>query len=267
VDTVFTARGCLLIERIEMTKIKIKKSTIKPFYIKLTEEITNQMIQDAFDKCVDNGATPNEWVRGTNCKHNTYLRSESPIYEHFGVSDYGKTYMFDDPKSYGEGAIEITLDQLDEHLGIKQESDYDKGMREAMKKIAVSCGKQFGVDIGYEALPELVESLVNPEPEPKEPNFKYVKVEDSIFDLKAEYEANDLYYMEDGGYLGIFDEHSLIHFLLNSSVYRRVEITEEDELAEVIQNILDDWNKCIDIMPVSFPEYLAKSGEIQLYRQ
>ena len=87
--------------------------------------------------------------------------------------------------------------QQAKHLGIKEiktESDYDKGMREAMKKIAISCNKKFGFDVGYEDLPDLVESLVNHKPEQKEPKFKYVKVEDSAFDLKDELEAGELFY-------------------------------------------------------------------------
>ena len=39
-------------------------------------------------------------------------------------------------------------------------SDYDKSMMEAMHKIAVSCGRKFAVDVGYEDLPELVHDLI-----------------------------------------------------------------------------------------------------------
>ncbi|QZI93317.1 hypothetical protein SIPHO075v1_p0094 [Vibrio phage PS65A.1] len=39
-------------------------------------------------------------------------------------------------------------------------TEYDEGMREAMKQIARACGKTFAVDIGYDNLPELVEELL-----------------------------------------------------------------------------------------------------------
>lgn len=39
-------------------------------------------------------------------------------------------------------------------------TEYDDGMRKAMQRIAVACGKKFTVDIGYEQLPVLVEELL-----------------------------------------------------------------------------------------------------------
>lgn len=40
-------------------------------------------------------------------------------------------------------------------------TEYDEGMRAAMQRIAVACGKKFAVDVGYDNLPEVVESLLS----------------------------------------------------------------------------------------------------------
>ena len=112
----------------------------------------------------------------------------------------------------------------------KIESDYDKGMREAMKKIAKSCGKSFCVDIGYEDLPDLVESLINPKPEEKPKRVEYVKVEDSIFDLQSDFESGCLF----GDSSGLVKVSSLAYLGAcydTGTIYCRIEteITERDE--------------------------------------
>ena len=117
----------------------------------------------------------------------------------------------------------------------KPESEYDKGMREAMQKIAVSCGKKFAVDIGYEELPDLVESLVNPKQEnPKRVKVEYVKVEDSIFDLRPDFEAGELFVKIGDNYEVVLSAQCLATSLTVGSCYRRVE-TEIDERQEFIE--------------------------------
>ena len=75
---------------------------------------------------------------------------------------------------------------------------YEEGMRNAMKKIAKSCGKTFGADVGYEDLPELVESLINkPKPKPKT-RSEYVKVEMDTNDIAKAMIDGEVFYSELG---------------------------------------------------------------------
>lgn len=72
------------------------------------------------------------------------------------------------------------------------ESDYERGMRESMQKIAKSCGKVFAVDVGYEQLPDLVDSLVNPQAEPRT-RTEYEKVEySSAWEAAKDHEERKL---------------------------------------------------------------------------
>ena len=126
---------------------------------------------------------------------------------------------------------------------LSEESDYDKGMREAMKKIAVSCGKKFAVDIGYEELPDLVESLVNPKKEkPKRVRVGYVKCEygDKVSNIVMDFE-NDapLYKMVNDEYWTIDELDDLFQLILDDcDIYRKVE-TEIDERQEFIDECME----------------------------
>lgn len=93
---------------------------VKPFYIEITDNMTPQMVQDAFDKCVDAGADAEECIADTNKKHN-YQDAYHETFNYFGVSDYNETYLADDHCNYGELAQEITLDQLDKWLWLEVE--------------------------------------------------------------------------------------------------------------------------------------------------
>lgn len=111
------------------------------------------------------------------------------------------------------------------------ESDYERGMRKAMKKIAVSCGRVFGVDVGYEDLPDLVESIVSSKKEKPTPT-KFVKVEDSIFDLKKEFERGELY--EKGSdYTKLISESDFAFAYRENAVYRQVEIDWRESVIEL----------------------------------
>lgn len=63
---------------------------------------------------------------------------------------------------------------------------------------------------------------------------EYVKVDDSIFDLKAEFEAGELYvkHKNNGKYVKINSESWLVSAKNNGNVYRKVEreVTWQDEL-------------------------------------
>jgi len=127
------------------------------------------------------------------------------------------------------------------------ESDYDKGMRKAMQKIAVSCGRVFGGNIGYEDLPDLVDLLINT-PKPKHTKEEYVRVEDAIFDLREEYCSGQLKF-NDGTYekpkyetiIGITE---LAHHLLHNNVFRKVvtELTEREAFIDQCKEILEEYS-------------------------
>lgn len=99
---------------------------VKPFYIRITDDMTPQMVQDAFDKCVDAGANAFDGILGCDMKH-----SYDEVYEfyfvYFGVDFERDTYLTDDQRNYGTEAQEITLDQLDEWLGLEVEQEWKNG--------------------------------------------------------------------------------------------------------------------------------------------
>lgn len=97
---------------------------VKPFYIRITDDMTPQMVQDAFDKCVDAGAVAEECIAETDRKHG-YQDECDTHYNHFGVDDDNVTVLYDNHENYGIDAKEITLDQLDEWLGLESKVEWD----------------------------------------------------------------------------------------------------------------------------------------------
>tara|TARA_R110002020_G_scaffold1840_2_gene8424 strand:- start:240 stop:560 length:321 start_codon:yes stop_codon:yes gene_type:complete len=63
----------------------------------------------------------------------------------------------------------------------------------------------------------------------------YVKVEESIFDLKEELEKGELYFYQGGEYFSITDENQLCCHIKHNSVYRQFEIDWASELREVLE--------------------------------
>ncbi len=114
-------------------------------------------------------------------------------------------------------------------------SDYERGMRKAMQKIAVSCGRVFGVDVGYEDLPDLVDSILRSKKESAKPKpTKFVKVEESIFDLKEEFDGGELYVSTcEGHYTQILGEKGLFLAAFNNSIYRQVEIDWRESVVSI----------------------------------
>ena len=95
--------------------------------------------------------------------------------------------------------------------------------------------------------------------------FKYVQVKDFSFDLRDEFEHGELYCQllgDSGEYRVIEELDSFVDEFSDHNVYRRVELTEEDELAEVIHSIIVDWNAISSNGTLS--KYLAKSGKLKL---
>jgi len=94
---------------------------VKPFYIKITDDMTPQMVQDTFDRCVDAGVVANDCIENTAKKNDGWGYFGSiHDWELFGVCKMEGTWLGDDPKYMNcNTAQEITLDQLDEWLGLE----------------------------------------------------------------------------------------------------------------------------------------------------
>lgn len=97
---------------------------VKPFFIRITDDMTPQMVQDAFDKCVDAGVSANDCIENATMKNCGWCYSG---YIHdwkvFGVIESKGTWLGDDPRFMYSNAQEITLDQLDEWLGLEVEAE------------------------------------------------------------------------------------------------------------------------------------------------
>jgi acyl carrier protein len=89
--------------------------TVKPFYIR-SGVLTDNQINGVLDKAVACGAMAYE------CKERASLHGYSDVYSsnylYFGVDDDNHTYITNNMNIYGVGAVELTIDQVDEHLGI-----------------------------------------------------------------------------------------------------------------------------------------------------
>lgn len=85
---------------------------VKPFFIRITDDITPQMVQDAFDKCNKLGA------KSSNNDEIENFRD----WGYFGVCGRDGTYFSDSGGGFYD-AQEITLDQLDEWLGLEVEQE------------------------------------------------------------------------------------------------------------------------------------------------
>lgn len=90
---------------------------VKPFYIKYEGWMTSKDVAEVFDKAISVGVYLKEGVR-------TYHHPESEdVYlpEHFayfGVNCDIETYLTDYASYFGDDTIQITLDQVDGHLGL-----------------------------------------------------------------------------------------------------------------------------------------------------
>ena len=66
-----------------------------------------------------------------------------------------------------------------------------------------------------------------------EPKYRYEKVTDSIFDLKAEFERGQLLYLDvDDKHYSIETEKQLVNCFDSDCVYRRIEVTERELFIE-----------------------------------
>lgn len=155
-----------------------------------------------------------------------------------------------------EGATHYTNETSKDHFAFFKFVD-------GKVEISIPFRNKSWVTSDYDRLDE-IKNLVALTPE-KEPKFKHVPVEDSIFDLKAEFEAGKLFYDCNGEFSGVIDSEGLLmDCILDGKAYRRIEQTEEDELFEVLTNLDESWFEVESANYKTYPEYLAKSGKLKL---
>ncbi|AVR75848.1 hypothetical protein ValSw33_24 [Vibrio phage ValSw3-3] len=100
---------------------------VKPFFIRITDDMTPQMVQDAFDKCVDAGAIAANGCKGVMSKFHYQGNFDVSLYSVFGVNAGFGTYIEENSDYFDDNAQEITLDQLDEWLGLEVEQEWKNG--------------------------------------------------------------------------------------------------------------------------------------------
>lgn len=98
---------------------------------------------------------------------------------------------------------------------------------------------------------------------PKRTKAEYVKVTDSIFDLKSEFEDGWLSSKAGGHYVNIDNLDSLLLAYRNDNVYRKVE-TEIDERQEFIDELSKIQKEIGDCQLGEFYEAIFDSGKFKL---
>lgn len=89
----------------------------KPFYIK-TPCLTNEQMSEILDKAVEAGANEYEFHLAFHSEDEIRRAVSSIFFGLIGVNGDNNTYFSNDFGDYGEDAVEITIDQLDAHLGL-----------------------------------------------------------------------------------------------------------------------------------------------------
>lgn len=91
--------------------------SVRPFYIKYEDWMTHTEVCEVFDKAVKAGADLHERVAGCHPRDNQHSY-DCDEFEYFGVNQYNQTFFHDDLSLFGKEAVHITLNQINEHLGI-----------------------------------------------------------------------------------------------------------------------------------------------------
>ncbi|AUS01505.1 hypothetical protein NVP1286O_14 [Vibrio phage 1.286.O._10N.286.55.C4] len=95
---------------------------------------------------------------------------------------------------------------------------------------------------------------------------KFVKVEESIFDLKGEFERGELYFSEWGeekSFAKIKKEHRLMNNLNSGNVYRQVEIDWRDEVKKLDKSaIFHDGGDLFLIIDSNSNDFISMCHEI-----
>ena len=124
------------------------KKTIKPFYIKYEDSMTDEVVQEVLDKAVEHGVTLDEVVKGCSQGRESLTPSK---WAYFGVDGSPKTYFSDkvenfdsdDTGEFVEKAALITLDQVDYFLehGCVQQTESAETSNVLLNPHKSSCGE------------------------------------------------------------------------------------------------------------------------------
>lgn len=105
----------------------------KPFYVK-TEGLTDEQIAAVFDKAVQQGAIECEGVSGFSGDRFKW-RYPSSAFTYFGVNERFETYLNGIPRCFGPAAVKLTIDQVDDHLGLTEIQTETPEEKEALDAI------------------------------------------------------------------------------------------------------------------------------------
>lgn len=95
-------------------ELNVYENKIKPFFIVKTDEITDEQVAAVFDKAVVAGAELYDSVAGF--RKGCGIVCNARDWQFFGVDSYGMTCI---DNVVDNKCVEITIDQVDEHLGLK----------------------------------------------------------------------------------------------------------------------------------------------------
>lgn len=187
---------------------------VKPFYIRITDDITPQMVQDAFDKCRELGVKDTELCDSLDYSHWVY----------FGVCGRDGLYYSDYHDNFHGDAQEITLDQLDGWLGLEVKQEWDgKGL----PPVGVDCEFKEGSPSGVSEFSDWSKCRV----------LAYNKPKESSGELQ-------IIVRDDRG-------DAAIIYSCDEPVFRKPETPEQkaerekrEEAKEMIQCLLDNYTKC-----------------------
>lgn len=96
--------------------MEMNNLSVKPFYIEYEDWMTDEQVQELLHNSVIKGARLCRTVRSLSNSVNCVFDPSCWVY--FGVDKNGDTATYDDTYAFGEGAVLLTLDQVDAHLGL-----------------------------------------------------------------------------------------------------------------------------------------------------
>lgn len=132
---------------------------MKPFYIRKTPEISDADVVEVFNLAVKAGAALYEYAIGLQEGNSLCNRHHPEKWGYFGVNHRGYTYFSDEIVKYGTQAVELTVDQVPEFLGIehpKPEEGTNKYQREIKPGVYVDV---YDIADAYELSPAIYHAV------------------------------------------------------------------------------------------------------------
>ena len=97
---------------------------VKPFYIEWTDDITRKQVMEVLDKAVKAGASPVDGL----AEAPTDFKYDNPLSENYGYFGVRNSETFvHDLKAIFSDSVQITIDQVDEHLGLTTKHSFEVG--------------------------------------------------------------------------------------------------------------------------------------------